>query len=172
MLIDEVHERGVDTDFLMCVLRDLLKTEKSFKIVLMSATLNAKKFSEYFDSCPIIEIPGRTFPVTEHYLEDVLRLLDRDDGENVKSEIDYEAITSLTVHITRTTQAGAILIFMPGVGEISKLVTMIQRRVHDSAWVSQSVLLNQKPSHHFTFSHYIVFRSSTGTSAARFTRIE
>eukprot|EP00938_MAST-03A_sp_MAST-3A-sp1_P000445 g445.t1 len=101
----------------------------------MSATLNAKKFSEYYDSCPIIEIPGRTFPVTEHYLEDVWQLLEREDEMKMKSAIDYEVIASLTVHITRTTKHGAILIFMPGVGEISKLVSMIQRRVEDSAWV-------------------------------------
>ena len=152
VLIDEVHERGVNTDFLMCVLRDLLKRQEStFKIVLMSATLDAERFSKYFNSCPIINIPGRTFPVKEHYLEDVWRQVpdscpgsssSRDDEDPVESGlklykpgIDYEAITKLTVYLTRTTSSGAVLIFMPGVGEISKLVTLIQRRLNSGAWV-------------------------------------
>jgi hypothetical protein len=44
------------------------------KVILMSATLNANLFSEYFDNCPTIHIPGLTFPVEELYLEDVLAL--------------------------------------------------------------------------------------------------
>ena len=42
------------------------------KLVLMSATLNAEQFSEYFNGAPMIHIPGFTFPVTEYYLEDVI----------------------------------------------------------------------------------------------------
>ncbi len=47
----------------------------------MSATVNASKFSNYFDNCPIIEIPGRTFPVKVEFLEDVIE----ETGENYKS---------------------------------------------------------------------------------------
>jgi len=61
------------SDFLMMLLHDLLPIRKDLKLVLMSATINAEKFSAYFNSCPIIEIPGFTHPVQEFYLEDVIQ---------------------------------------------------------------------------------------------------
>ena len=67
-----MHERDVLTDFLLAISKDLILRRSDLKIVLMSATLNAKKFSEYFNKCPIFTIPGLTYPVTEYYLEDVI----------------------------------------------------------------------------------------------------
>ncbi|KAG8784470.1 hypothetical protein FRB91_003631 [Serendipita sp. 411] len=75
VIVDEVHERSVDSDFLLLELRDMIKTRKSLKIVLMSATINQAIFSGYFDGAPVIEIPGRTFPVTDVFLEDIVELL-------------------------------------------------------------------------------------------------
>ena len=72
VIIDEVHERGVDSDFLLVLLRDLLPRRPDLKVVLMSATIDASTLSSYFFNCPIIDIPGRTFPVTEFFLEDIL----------------------------------------------------------------------------------------------------
>jgi ATP-dependent RNA helicase DHX57 len=53
----------VDSDFLLLELREMLKANRAPKIVLMSATINQKSFSDYFNQAPVIEIPGRTFPV-------------------------------------------------------------------------------------------------------------
>ncbi|KAJ3335196.1 ATP-dependent DNA/RNA helicase dhx36, partial [Kappamyces sp. JEL0680] len=72
VIIDEVHERGVESDFLLVLLKDVLPRRPDLKVVLMSATIDATTISRYMDCCPVIEIPGRTFPVTEFYLEDVL----------------------------------------------------------------------------------------------------
>lgn len=72
MFVDEVHERDLNTDFLLIILRDLLHRRRSLKLVLMSATLNAERFSEYFGGCPIVSIPGRAQPVQEYRLEDAL----------------------------------------------------------------------------------------------------
>jgi hypothetical protein len=71
-----VHERDVNTDFLLILVKHLLKQDSKFKVVLMSATLNAKIFSEYFCDfgCNSIIIPGRAFPVTAFFLEDALSL--------------------------------------------------------------------------------------------------
>ncbi|KAF7730393.1 hypothetical protein EC973_002199 [Apophysomyces ossiformis] len=74
VLIDEVHERSVDSDFLLVILRELLKKRKDLKIILMSATINQKLFSGYFNGAPVIEIPGFTHPVEDLYLEDVLSM--------------------------------------------------------------------------------------------------
>ncbi|SCV74256.1 BQ2448_6688 [Microbotryum intermedium] len=72
IFIDEVHERSVDSDFLLLELRDLLKRNLKIKVVLMSATINQKQFSDYYGGAPCIEIPGFTHPVQDHYLEDIV----------------------------------------------------------------------------------------------------
>jgi ATP-dependent RNA helicase DHX36 len=77
VFVDEVHERDLNTDFLLIVLKDLLARRISLKLVLMSATLNATAFSNYFGGCPVVSIPGRTFPVLEQRLEDVSALCSR-----------------------------------------------------------------------------------------------
>ncbi|GAA5924499.1 hypothetical protein JCM10213_004592 [Rhodosporidiobolus nylandii] len=76
IFIDEVHERSVDSDFLLLELRDILQRNPNIKIILMSATINQAQFSNYFGSAPVIEIPGFTHPVQDHYLDAYLpRLL-------------------------------------------------------------------------------------------------
>ena len=81
ILVDEVHERDVDTDLLLVVLKRLMEDRKArnlpLKVVLMSATIDPRLFQEYFpdvigNKATVIEIPGRTFPVARHFLEDFL----------------------------------------------------------------------------------------------------
>ncbi|KAK9844162.1 hypothetical protein WJX81_006552 [Elliptochloris bilobata] len=73
VLVDEVHERSLDSDFLLVLLKELLAQRRDLKLVLMSATVNEAAFSGYFSNCPTLQIPGFTFPVKELYLEDVLQ---------------------------------------------------------------------------------------------------
>uniref|UniRef100_A0A8C3LSP9 Putative ATP-dependent RNA helicase DHX57 n=1 Tax=Chrysolophus pictus TaxID=9089 RepID=A0A8C3LSP9_CHRPC len=74
VIVDEVHERTEESDFLLLVLKDIMVQRPDLRIILMSATLNAELFSQYFHSCPIINIPGRTFPVDQFFLEDVIAM--------------------------------------------------------------------------------------------------
>ncbi|RWR93923.1 DExH-box ATP-dependent RNA helicase DExH3-like protein [Cinnamomum micranthum f. kanehirae] len=74
VFVDEIHERGMNEDFLLIVLKDLLPRRPELRLVLMSATLNAELFSSYFGGAPIVHIPGFTYPVRSHYLEDVLEI--------------------------------------------------------------------------------------------------
>eukprot|EP00041_Stephanoeca_diplocostata_P007906 m.113547 g.113547 ORF g.113547 m.113547 type:complete len:1630 (+) comp17088_c0_seq1:99-4988(+) len=74
VIVDEVHERDVSTDFLLMKLKDLLREHpnRDLKVILMSATLDAEAFSTYFGGAPLIEVPSATrFPVEEIYLEDL-----------------------------------------------------------------------------------------------------
>ncbi|KAI0427443.1 DEAD/DEAH box helicase [Xylaria sp. FL1042] len=94
IVIDEVHERSLDTDFLLSIIRDVLKRRKDLKLVLMSATLDAATFENYFTSeglkVGLVEISGRTFPVEDYYLDEIIRMTnftleryrDRDDDYN------------------------------------------------------------------------------------------
>ncbi|GFY81200.1 DEA(D/H)-box RNA helicase family protein [Actinidia rufa] len=74
VFVDEIHERGMNEDFLLIVLKDLLPRRRDLRLILMSATLNAELFSNYFTGAPKIHIPGFTHPVTAHFLEDVLEM--------------------------------------------------------------------------------------------------
>ncbi|XP_020574910.1 DExH-box ATP-dependent RNA helicase DExH3-like isoform X2 [Phalaenopsis equestris] len=72
VFVDEIHERGMNEDFLLIVLKDLLPRRRDLRLILMSATLNAEMFSNYFGGAPTIHIPGFTYPVSAHFLEDIL----------------------------------------------------------------------------------------------------
>ncbi|KAG7961527.1 hypothetical protein I3843_09G021600 [Carya illinoinensis] len=84
LLVDEIHERGMNEDFLLIILNDLLPRRPDLRLILMSATINADLFSKYFGNAPIIHILELTFPVAEFFLEDVLEKT----RYNIKSEFD------------------------------------------------------------------------------------
>ena len=84
VVVDEVHERDVDTDLLLVVLKRLLAERKAhnkpIKIILMSATIDPTLFQEYFKNehgvrAPVIEVPGRSFPVVKHFLDETIPVL-------------------------------------------------------------------------------------------------
>jgi ATP-dependent RNA helicase DHX29 len=80
LILDEVHERTMDLDLVFIALRRLLQRRQNLKVVLMSATIDARRFSEYFGNAPILHIPGRTFPVEIKYLEDAVELTQYGDN--------------------------------------------------------------------------------------------
>jgi ATP-dependent RNA helicase DHX29 len=174
IVLDEVHERTIDSDFLLIVLRKLMARRPDLKVVLMSATVDAGRFSKYLDGAPVLNVPGRTFPVDVKYLEDAVELTgfsidngqqekftDLDDdidvsdatlsdaakAENTKSlrgynsktrntisqideyRIEFELITQLLAKIATDDRlemySKAILIFLPGIGEIRQLNDML-----------------------------------------------
>uniref|UniRef100_A0A673N6K0 ATP-dependent DNA/RNA helicase DHX36 n=1 Tax=Sinocyclocheilus rhinocerous TaxID=307959 RepID=A0A673N6K0_9TELE len=94
LILDEIHERSLQSDVLLTIVKDLLTVREDLKVVLMSATLNAEKFSKYFNNCSMIHIPGYTYPVKEYLLEDVPQHQDRRPryrrgfmhGQNVRPE--------------------------------------------------------------------------------------
>lgn len=77
VLVDEVHERQQQTDVLLVILRQLLETTRpDLKVILMSATMDSDLFCSFFHGAPLISVPGRTFPVNNYYLEDLLDATD------------------------------------------------------------------------------------------------
>ncbi|KFY48682.1 hypothetical protein V495_01101 [Pseudogymnoascus sp. VKM F-4514 (FW-929)] len=150
VIIDEVHERSLDTDFLLVLLRDVLRKRKDLKLILMSATLDAGVFESYFRSdgqVGRIEISGRTYPVEDYYLDDVIRMTGFNTGrggregeededtkgmdsdvrsaiQSIGMRINYDLIgqtvRAIDAELTHKKQTGGILIFLPGVVEINR----------------------------------------------------
>lgn len=91
IVVDEVHERSLDTDFLLSIIRDVLYKRRDLKLILMSATLDAASFRDYFTAdrqnitVGMVEISGRTYPVQDYYLDDVIRMT----GFTVGGRNDY-----------------------------------------------------------------------------------
>ena len=63
MMVDEAHERTLHTDVLFGLIKDIARFRPDLKLLISSATLDARKFSTYFDNAPIFQIPGRRYPV-------------------------------------------------------------------------------------------------------------
>jgi HrpA-like RNA helicase len=145
VVVDEVHERSLDTDILLALMREVLQRRKDLKLVLMSATLDANVFIRYFGGehrVGQVNISGRTFPVEDLFLDDVLQMTGfrRDRGgyadESEEPEtlaigkslrdlgmgINYDLIAATVRHIDSQLkgQAGGILIFLPGTMEIER----------------------------------------------------
>ncbi|MGH0173909.1 UNVERIFIED_CONTAM: hypothetical protein FKN15_009502 [Acipenser sinensis] len=85
VIVDEVHERSVQSDFLLIILKEILRKRSDLHLILMSATVDCDKFSNYFDRCPVVRIPGRTFPVEVYNLEDVVE----ETGYVLEQDSDY-----------------------------------------------------------------------------------
>jgi HrpA-like RNA helicase len=67
LIVDEAHERSLNIDFILGLLKRILDSRPEFKVVVSSATINAQVFSDYFGSCPIVKIDAVTYPVNIHY---------------------------------------------------------------------------------------------------------
>ncbi|KAK9499269.1 hypothetical protein O3M35_002337 [Rhynocoris fuscipes] len=93
VIVDEIHERDVNTDFLLVVIRDMVHTYPDLRVILMSATIDTTLFSDYFNRCPVLEVPGRSFPVKSYFLEDIVEMLNFDpppDTRKTKKDKDKD----------------------------------------------------------------------------------
>lgn len=97
IIVDEVHERSVQSDFLLTILKDVVMKRSDLQLILMSATVDCHKFSSYFNRCPVITIPGRTFPVEVFHLEDIVEetgyVLEKDSEYSQKILEEEEEVT-------------------------------------------------------------------------------
>ncbi|CAR21552.1 RNA helicase [Lachancea thermotolerans CBS 6340] len=115
VIIDEAHERTILTDLILGFLKELINSSRQdLKVVVMSATLQAEKFSEFFGRAPILFVEGRKFPVQRSYL---------------KAQCDdvVDAIIRCCVQLNQSEQMGDILCFMPGQEEIDKAVAILSK---------------------------------------------
>jgi HrpA-like RNA helicase len=186
VILDEVHERGVDSDFALALLMSAMSKRQNLKIILMSATMSTDKFANYLGSSlrigspsPVLHIPGYTFPVEDYYknsYEDIVRNIyikggeavdeygdefdsysDRIGGRQRKGDLDYDLMVRLIIALSNGSKIedrnisasvpyhmldkaeGSLLVFMPGVPEINRLISLLS-----STWSRSSADSNRK----------------------------
>ena len=115
MIIDEAHERTLHTDILFGLIKDIARFRPDLKLLISSATLDAEKFSEFFDDAPIFRIPGRRFPVDIYYTK-----------APEADYIDACVVTVLQIHVTQP--LGDVLVFLTGQEEIETAQELLTER--------------------------------------------
>lgn len=109
IIIDEAHERSLNIDFLLGIMKRLINKRKELKLIITSATIDTQKFSDSFNNAPVINVEGRMFPVEIKYMPP--GLLGPKEGEDV-NHIDL-AVRAVNYLKKRKKRGGDILIFMP-----------------------------------------------------------
>ncbi|KAL7743492.1 hypothetical protein ACLKA6_018629 [Drosophila palustris] len=148
LIIDEVHDRDLNTDFLLLAIKLELQRNKSLKLILMSATMDLQALSSYFNNAPVINVEGRSFNVRIYPLEQILSktgymtpqmmwVLDKE--ENVGQEqllqaylqahhnreeenIDNALIVSLLQMLLLVGVKGAVIVYLPGYQDMTTLM--------------------------------------------------
>ena len=116
IMLDEAHERTIHTDVLMGLLKQACARRSDLKLIVTSATLDAAKFSEYFNKCPIITVPGRTHDVEILYTK-----------EPETDYLDASLITVMQIHLHEP--PGDILVFLTGQEEIDTACQILYERM-------------------------------------------
>lgn len=127
IIIDEIHERNLNGDFLLGISKCLLRARPDVKIVLMSATININLFASFFkeEQAKVIEVPGRLYPIKLHFMPHLmnpnLRLEKKSRSERLNPE-PYLQIMSMIDKKYPKEEKGDLLIFLSGLNEIQSVV--------------------------------------------------
>jgi ATP-dependent helicase HrpA len=124
IIVDEAHERSLNIDFVLGMLKNLLRKRRDLKVVITSATIDTEKFSAAFGGAPILEVSGRMYPVD-------IRYEPLDEGMEEREEITHvEAAVRAVDGIIDAGEGGDILVFMPTEQDIRESCDLLEGREH------------------------------------------
>ncbi|MBQ3747545.1 MAG: ATP-dependent RNA helicase HrpA [Kiritimatiellae bacterium] len=114
IIVDEAHERSLNVDFLLGILKRILEKRRDLKVIVSSATLDTERFSQFFGGAPTLSIPGRLFPIEIQYREPP-------DGE--EADLPRE----ISAAIRTLPPRDDVLVFLPGERDIRETADYLQR---------------------------------------------
>ena len=129
IIIDEAHERSLQTDVILGLLRQIVAKRRDLRVIVTSATMNADRFSEFFGGAPIFTIPGRTFPV------DIL--FGKTPSEDY---VDAAVKQAISIHTSRS-GPGDILIFMTGQEDVDATAELLKERLDEMTESAKSAAI-------------------------------
>ena len=121
IIVDEAHERSLNVDFLLGLLQHLVAQRADLKVIITSATLDTEKFAARFHGAPVIQVPGRTFPV------EVIYQPEDTEQEEAGEASHIERAAKAVRFIRRRDRTGDILIFMPTERDIRETVELLSK---------------------------------------------
>lgn len=155
LIVDEIHERDINCDFTLIMVKELLARNSKVKVILMSATLQSDLFSSYFDHAPVLRVDGQTFPVEEFYLDTIAniarqrgvtsfmthstaeldavgtfeaRRVSKMASRMRAKDFDYNLLRVLLAHVIKNHNLDkkSVLVFLPGWKEIMAARKMLE----------------------------------------------
>jgi ATP-dependent helicase HrpA len=125
IIIDEAHERSINIDFLLGILKQLLPKRPDLKLIITSATIDTERFSRHFDGAPVIEVSGRTYPVEVRYRP--LATFEDDDGQEFEQDIPT-AIGHALEELSKEDPFGDVLVFQVGERDIKETAEVLRKQ--------------------------------------------
>ncbi|KAJ2359466.1 Pre-mRNA-splicing factor ATP-dependent RNA helicase PRP16 [Coemansia erecta] len=116
IIMDEAHERTLNTDVLLGLLKQIVATRLDLKLIVTSATMNAQRFADFFGNAPVFTIPGRTFPVDVMFSK-----------SPCEDYVDSAVRQALTIHLSQA--PGDILVFMTGQEDVEVCCEALRERL-------------------------------------------
>jgi ATP-dependent helicase HrpA len=122
LIVDEAHERSLNIDFILGILKKLVQRRRDLKLIVTSATIDTEKFARAFDDAPVIEVSGRMYPVEVRY-----RPIE-DDGAAGGEDTYVEAAVSAVTALMQESPRGDVLVFMPTEQDIRETCELLAGR--------------------------------------------